>query len=218
MIKAMLFDLDGTVLDTNELIIQSFLHALEGQTPVPYTRELLIPHMGRPLYEQMRYFTEQDEVEEIVKTYRAFNVAKHDELVSAFPHVEETLAALKEAGIRIGIVTSKVRMTTEMGLKLTGLDKYVDTVITVDDVKQPKPHPEGIQSALRNLDFGLEDLSDVIMVGDSHYDIEAGHNAGVQTVAVNWSLKGLTYLQKYNPTYIIDDMRELLPIAGVTEA
>ncbi|WP_442602054.1 pyrophosphatase PpaX [Paenibacillus sp. KN14-4R] len=216
MIKAMLFDLDGTILDTNELIIRSFLHALEGKTPIPYTRELLIPHMGRPLYEQMRYFTEQDEVEEIVSSYRTFNIVNHDDFVTAFPHVEETLAALKEAGVLIGIVTSKVRMTTEMGLKLCGLDKYVDTVITVDDVEQAKPHPEGILLALRNL--GLEGETEAVMVGDSHYDIESGQRAGLKTVAVNWSLKGTEYLKKYHPTYIIDDMRELLPIAGVTEA
>ncbi|MCZ8513905.1 pyrophosphatase PpaX [Paenibacillus filicis] len=211
MIETILFDLDGTILDTNELIIQSFLHTFEGITAEPLTREILIPNMGRPLIDQMRHFSGRQDVDDLIAKYRAYNVQRHDEFVVEFPFVKETLTKLHEAGVKLGVVTSKVRLTTEMGLKLCGIFELFGTIVTVEDVVQPKPHQEGIERALKELGG---DKASAIMVGDSHYDIEAAHNAGVISVAVAWSLKGTVYLKKYNPNYIIDDIREILPIAG----
>ncbi|CAG7650373.1 pyrophosphatase PpaX [Paenibacillus allorhizosphaerae] len=212
MIRTVLFDLDGTILDTNELIIQSFLHTFEGVTPEPVTREHIIPNMGRPLVEQMVYFSGRQQVDDLVMKYRKFNVEKHDELVKQFPHVKETLAKLHAAGVKLGVVTSKIRLTTEMGLKLTGMFDYFGTIVTVDEVEKAKPDPEGILKALRELGG---DAESALMVGDSHYDLEAAKNADVRSVAVAWSLKGEDYLKQYAPTHLIKDIRDLLPIVGV---
>ncbi|MCS7459248.1 pyrophosphatase PpaX [Paenibacillus doosanensis] len=211
MIHTILFDLDGTIVDTNELIIQSFLHTFEGVTKEPVTRDHIIPNMGRPLVEQMRFFSGRDAVDDLVQKYRKYNIENHDRLVKEFPHVKETLGVLHKAGIKLGVVTSKVGVTTEMGLKLTGMYDYFSAIVTVDDVERPKPDPEGIRKALRALG---SDPAGALMVGDSHYDIEAAHNAGIPSVGVAWSMKGVEYLRNYRPTYIIDDIRELLPIAG----
>ena len=213
MIQTVLFDLDGTIVDTNELIVQSFLHSLEGETAEPVSRELIIPNMGRPLVEQMEFFTGRKEVEEIIKKYRTFNLSKHDELVKEFPNVHTAMAKLHANGIKIGIVTSKIRQTTLMGLKLCGLDTFVSTIVTVEDVKEPKPHPEGIIAALKVLGSTADQA---VMVGDSHYDIEAAKNAGVISVGVSWSWKGRSYLEQYKPDHLIDDMLDLLPITGLT--
>lgn len=194
MIRTVLFDLDGTILDTNELIIQSFLHTFEGVTPEPVTREHIIPNMGRPLVDQMVYFSGRQQVDDLVMKYRKFNVEKHDELVKEFPFVKETLARLHAAGIKLGVVTSKIRLTTEMGLRLTGMFEYFGTIVTVDDVEKPKPDPEGIFKALQALGG---DSQSALMVGDSHYDLEAARNAGVSSVAVAWSLKGEDYLKQF---------------------
>lgn len=214
MIQTVLFDLDGTIVDTNELIIQSFLHTFEGITAEPVTREHIVPNMGRPLIEQMVFFSGREQVDDLVQKYRAFNIAHHDELVREFPYVRETVAKLHAAGVKLGVVTSKIRQTTEMGLKLTGLYDYFGTIVTVDDVGKAKPDPEGIHKAVRELGG---DLSSALMVGDSHYDIEAAHNAGIPSVAVAWSLKGTEYLKQYNPTHIIQDMRDIVPIVGIEE-
>ncbi|XOK60752.1 pyrophosphatase PpaX [Paenibacillus elgii] len=214
MIQTVLFDLDGTIVDTNELIIQSFLHTFEGITAEPVTREHIVPNMGRPLIEQMVFFSGREQVDDLVQKYRAFNIAHHDELVREFPYVRETVAKLHAAGVKLGVVTSKIRQTTEMGLKLTGLYDYFGTIVTVDDVGKAKPDPEGIHKAIRELGG---DLSSALMVGDSHYDIEAAHNAGIPSVAVAWSLKGTEYLKQYNPTHIIQDMRDIVPIVGIEE-
>ncbi|OCT15777.1 pyrophosphatase [Paenibacillus pectinilyticus] len=213
MIQTVLFDLDGTIVDTNELIVQSFLHSLEGETPEPISRELIIPNMGRPLVEQMVFFSGKKEVEALITKYRTFNISKHDELVREFPNVRTVMAKLHENGIKIGIVTSKIRQTTLMGLKLCGLDSYISSIVTVDDVKEPKPNPEGIFTALKELDASADTT---MMVGDSHYDIEAAQNAGVTAVGVSWSWKGRTYLEQYHPDHIIDDMFDLLPLVGIS--
>ncbi|WP_028548965.1 pyrophosphatase PpaX [Paenibacillus sp. UNC451MF] len=215
MIHTMLFDLDGTILDTNELIIQSFLHTFDGITKEPVTREHIIPNMGRPLVEQMQFFSGRDTVDDLVQKYRRFNIEKHDALVKEFPDVRETLGRLHAAGIKLGVVTSKVRVTTEMGLKLCGIYDLFGAIVTVDEVQRAKPDPEGIRKALKELG---SDANGALMVGDSHYDLEAAHNAGIPSVGVAWSLKGIPYLKQYNPTYIIDDIKELLPIAGVEES
>lgn len=215
MISTVLFDLDGTLLDTNELIIQSFMHTLEGRTTQPCTRESIIPHMGKPLTDQLKFFSGQEDVQELVQIYRAYNFSRHDELVTVFPYVRETLAQLHAAGVKIGVVTAKIRKTSEMGLTLCGLMPYISSIVTVEEVSRSKPDPEGIYRALQELGSEGEPA---IMVGDSQYDIQAGHNANIMTVAVSWSLKGRDYLLHENPTYIIDDMRELLRIVGVMEA
>lgn len=210
-ITTVLFDLDGTIVDTNELIIESFLHTLEGITDKPYTREDIIPHMGFSLNEQIKFFTGRDDIEELVKKYRAFNISKHDELVREFPGVRETLAELKEAGMRMGVVTNKMRMTTLMGLKLTGLDAFMDTIVTVEDVALGKPDPAMVIKALEQLNVPA---SEAVMVGDSQYDILAARAAGVASVGVGWSLKGEAHLRQFEPTYIIHRIGELIDIVG----
>lgn len=211
-ITTVLFDLDGTIVDTNELIIQSFLHTLEGITEKSYTREDIIPHMGFSLYEQIKFFTGREEIEDLVVKYRAFNVNKHDELVKEFPNVKEVLAELKASGIRMGVATNKMRMTTLMGLKLTGLDTFMETIVTVEDVAQGKPDPAMVLKALEQLGVPA---SEALMVGDSQYDILAARDAGVPSVGVGWSLKGEEHLRRFDPTYLIHDMRELPKIVGI---
>ncbi|MCD1258503.1 pyrophosphatase PpaX [Paenibacillus athensensis] len=213
MTQIVLFDLDGTIVDTNELIVQSFLHCLDGETAEPVTREFIIPNMGKPLVEQLEQFSGRKDTQSLMEKYRAFNLSNHDSLVREFPHVREVLAELHRRGLKIGIVTSKIRKTTLMGLKLCGLETFVSAIVTVEDVSKPKPDPEGIRLALQELGGTPEEA---VMVGDSHYDIEAAQRAGVKAIGVSWSWKGRAYLETFKPDYMIDDMRELLPIVGAT--
>jgi pyrophosphatase PpaX len=210
-IKTVLFDLDGTLIDTNELIIQSFLHTLEGLTDQPLTRERLIPEMGGLLEDQLKGFSGREQVADLVDRYREFNLSKHDELVREFPHVREVLDRLKERGLQLGIVTSKMRPTAEQGMRLCGLDGLMDTVVSAEDVERHKPHPDPILLALRRLGAAAETT---IMLGDTHYDILSARAAGVVSVGVAWSLKGADFLRGFEPDFIIEDMRELLGLAG----
>jgi pyrophosphatase PpaX len=203
-----LFDLDGTLIDTNNLILTSFMYTLEKFYPGKYTREDVIPHMGKTLYDQMALFG-PDRVEELVQVYREHNEHVHDELVEEFPKVMETIEQLAEMGIKMGIVTTKQRKTAEMGLRLFGLDKYMDAFVCFQDVEHHKPHPEPVQKAMQALNA---DPARTLMVGDSQYDIQAGQNAGIDTAGVAWSMKGASFLSSFHPTYLLNDMSDLIQI------
>jgi len=209
---AVLFDLDGTILDTNELIIRSFLHALHGVMPPEFGREHIIPQMGRPLRDQMRHFTGREEVDDLIVAYREYNLREHDALVTAFPHVAEVLERLREAGIKLGVVTTKLRMTAMRGMKLAGIDGFMDVLVPFDDVTHPKPHPEPVLKALERLSVCPERT---LMVGDSAVDMQSAAAAGVVPVGVAWSLKGEDALREAGARHIIRDMRDLYELAGL---
>ncbi|MFD3262171.1 pyrophosphatase PpaX [Paenibacillus lentus] len=209
-IDTVLFDLDGTIVDTNELIIASFQHVLDKHKQ-PHTREQIIPYMGMTLEQQFQAFSGWQDVAELVTDYRSFNTVHHDTMVKGFPHVDEVISALKDKGIKVGIVTTKIRPSTMRVLELFGLLKYMDTIVTVQDVTHPKPHPEPVLTAMERLNA---DPKRTLMVGDSPADIKSAQAAGALSAAVAWSLKGAEELKKYNPDYILEDMLDLYGILG----
>lgn len=209
MIECVLFDLDGTIVNTNELIISSFMHALKENNLPALTREEIIPHMGTTLQQQMSAFSGLQDTSVLELSYRSYNYAHHDELIRSFPHVNETMEGLLSRGIKLGIVTTKIRPTTLKALEMFDLLKYMETIVTVNDVSQAKPHPEPVLTAVANLGV---DPARTLMVGDSAVDIQSAKAAGVRVAAVAWSLKGEEMLRKYNPDYIIHDMKDLYTI------
>jgi len=211
--KTLLFDLDGTIINTNELIIQSFLYTLEQFYPGKYQREDLIPHMGKPLYEQMVTFGEEEKAQAMIDVYREHNIRTHDEMVEEFPYVKEVLKELFEAGATLGVVTTKMRNTTEMGLKLFGLDQYMSTIVSYEDTEYHKPAPEPVLLGMKKLSA---DPKTTLMVGDSQYDIQSAQNAGVTSVGVGWSIKGPDFLKQFNPDFMLEDFRDLVPIVKGT--
>ncbi|WEG13611.1 pyrophosphatase PpaX [Pullulanibacillus sp. KACC 23026] len=211
MINTLLFDLDGTLINTNELIIASFLDTLNRYYPNKYGREDIIEFIGEPLEVSFNR-VDPERVEEMVTQYRKHNIEHHDELVTEYPKVRETIAQLAKEGYRLGIVTTKRRETVIMGLELTGLRPYFETIVTIDDVTNAKPDPEPVQLALKQLKSKPEEA---FMVGDSPSDIEAGRRAGTQTVGVAWSIKGEAMIQEAKPDYILHEMTDLLSILRV---
>ncbi|MBN2981477.1 pyrophosphatase PpaX [Cohnella algarum] len=211
-ITTVLFDLDGTIIDTNELIIESVLHALEGVVPEGFSREHIIPKMGLPLAMQMQIFTGRDEVEELTKKYRAYNLQRHDEMVTLFPGVAEAVPKLKAAGLKLGIVTTKMRETSVHALKLLGIFDDMDVIVALDDVQNAKPHPEPVRKAMDALGA---DPRRTVMLGDSAVDIESARQAGAIPVGVAWSLKGSEALREAGAEVVIESMDELLTLCGI---
>ncbi|WP_082233395.1 pyrophosphatase PpaX [Halobacillus massiliensis] len=209
-INTILFDLDGTLIDTNELIISSFTHTLKNHADRPYTREEIIQFIGEPLKDSLASVNE-NEVEEMIETYRKHNIANHENYVKAYDGVLETIRTLKEQNYQLGIVTTKMRQTVEIGMKMTELEGLFDTIVTLDDVVHAKPHPEPVMKALRSLNAPA---SKALMVGDNTHDIESGKNAGTKTAGVAWTLKGRNVLDELKPDYMLTNMRELLQITG----
>jgi pyrophosphatase PpaX len=209
-ITTILFDLDGTLIDTNELIITTYLHTLEKYYPSKYQREDVLPFLGPTLHEAFGSI-DPNLVEEMVLEYRAFNIANHDRLVTEFAGVFETVQSLKDKGYKLGIVTTKRHDVTLKGLRLMDLERFFEVVVTYDHVSKTKPDPEPIFKALELLNSSPEET---MMVGDNYHDILAGKNAGTVTAGCAWSIKGREYIAKYEPDYILENMADLLTILG----
>lgn len=207
--KALLFDLDGTILNTNELIIESFLYVLGEKFPGKYSRETVIPFLGPPLFETFNGIDPALTVT-LTASYHKWNLEKHDQMVAPFDGVVETLRQLKNEGYKLAIVSTKRREMIERGLQLMECETLFDTIVGFDDVTYTKPDPEPIQIALQRIDANKEDA---LMIGDNFHDIVGGQRAGVDTAAVAWSIKGEAFLATYNPTYMLHHMSELLDIA-----
>lgn len=213
MIETVLFDLDGTIVNTNELIITSFLHVMDKHYPEPpFTREQIIPHMGLTLEQQLRQFTGREDVAELVTDYRAHNMLHHDALVREFPNVHKVISRLHEKGITLGVVTTKMRPSTILALETFDLMKFMKEIVTLNDVENPKPHPEPVLTAIQRLNA---DPKTTLMVGDSPADLQSARAAGVRSAAVAWSLKGAEVLKKYDPDYILNDMTDLYGVLGM---
>ncbi|HEU5141448.1 MAG TPA: pyrophosphatase PpaX [Bacillales bacterium] len=210
-INTVLFDLDGTLINTNELIIASFSHTLEQYFPGQYAREDIVEFIGEPLTESFQRIDPQ-RVDELVDVYRRHNIENHDRLVREYEGVHETVKSLHQQGYKLGIVTTKMRKTVSMGMKLAGLDKLIDTVVTFEDVRRAKPDPEPVNRALSLLGATAEHA---IMVGDSPFDIEAGKNAGTYTAGVAWTIKGSDTLHSVGPDVMLESMPDLLDVLGV---
>ena len=212
-ITAVLFDLDGTLLDTNELIMQSFEQLLERHYPGQYTRPDILPFLGPTLTET---FNSMDplKTEMMIADYREWNIANHDLLASEFDGVKEVLTILKEKGIRMAIVSTKRNDMVQRGLKLLGIKSLFEAVVGLDDVQHPKPNPEPLMIAMERLGVSKHE---VLMVGDNMHDIVGGQNAGVRTAGVSWSLKGPEFLKTFNPDYMLTHISDLYEILGVSE-
>ena len=166
--------------------------------------------MGPPLFDT---FNEMDKerTEEMIATYREYNLAQHDSLVTEFDGVFEAVKTLHDKGYKLGIVTTKMRGTVDMGLKLTKLDQFFDVIVALDDVERAKPDPEPVYKALDQLQASPDEA---IMIGDNHHDILAGKNAGTITAGVAWSIKGKEHLATFNPDYMLEHISDILTIVG----
>jgi pyrophosphatase PpaX len=210
-IDTILFDLDGTLINTNDLIIASFLHTLDHYAPGRYTKEDVLTFIGEPLETSFER-VDANRVKEMVEMYRKHNHENHDILVKEYKGVYETIETLHNQGYKLGVVTTKMRNTVEMGLELTRLKSFFGVVVTLDDVENAKPHPEPVERAMALLDARPEQT---IMVGDSRYDIGAGQNAGTYTAAVAWTIKGKETLAALQPDFMLDEMADLLDMIKV---
>ncbi|MDI6815749.1 MAG: HAD-IA family hydrolase [Actinomycetota bacterium] len=205
--KAILFDVDGTLLDTSEFIFQAFEYALERAGFPEKSREEMARLVGKPLDLCYKVLTGVEDVLDLSAMHRAFQI-EHIDLAQAYPGARETLETLKESGLRIGVVTTRARASTLATLSLTGLATYLDHVVAFEDVENSKPHPEPI---LKTLDVLDSHPDAAVMVGDTDVDIAAGKSAGTLTIGVTYGFHGLEIL-KSCPDHIIDDIAAILPL------
>ncbi|KXH79333.1 pyrophosphatase PpaX [Sporosarcina sp. HYO08] len=208
-ITALLFDFDGTLADTNELILQSFEYVLNKYFPGQYAdRQSILPFLGPTLNESFGELDPEKE-ELLVEEYRAWNLEMHDQLVAEYDQVTETIKQLKAKGLKLAIVSSKRTDMIEKGIRLLKLEGLFEVIIGQDSVTNPKPNAEPILLALQKLNVSKDEA---LMIGDNYHDIVGGQNAGVRTAGVAWALKGEAYLQSFEPDYMLGHITDLLAI------
>lgn len=200
-----LFDLDGTVIDSVALIRESHRHAVRTVLGEDLSDERLVANVGRPLIEQMRTFSEE-RADELYRVYRVWNHANTAALLRAYDGMEELLVELRGAGRKLGIITSKTRDAVDLAWRSLPLQHLFDVIITADDSERHKPDPAPITLALERL--GME-ASRACYVGDSPFDLRAGKAAGMDAIGVTWGFFARELLSPEAPDAICDTSDEL---------
>lgn len=209
-IQTVLFDLDGTLIDSIRLILDSYHHTLAAHGIPPRTDEDWLRGVGTPLNVQFaEWRDDMGKLEAMVATYREYNLAHHDRMVTVYPGVVAAIGAIRAAGRRTGLVTSKNRQGALRGLTLVRLEAMMDVLVCADEVTNPKPHPEPVEKAVALLGA---DPGTTVYVGDSIHDMVSGRAAGVSTAAALWGPFGREHLELATPDYWLETPEDLLTL------
>ncbi|MCR5135239.1 MAG: HAD hydrolase-like protein [Clostridiales bacterium] len=200
MLQAVLIDFDGTLMNTDEVVLRSWEHTYrELGREVPPAEEIRRT-FGEPLRRSMEYIFPDVPVEESLSIYRAYNKARFLTYTEPYPGMVELIDRLREEGILTALVTSRLRNTTYLGLEHFDLVRRFDAILTEDDIEASKPDPDPVYTTLRKLGVPFEpspswaaegripqQKEHVLMIGDSVYDIRCCENAGIGSVLVGWT-------------------------------
>jgi len=207
-LQTVLFDLDGTLIDSIRLILDSYHHTLTQHNLPARSDEEWLRGVGTPLHVQFSQWHDSPEMlEAMIATYREFNLKHHDRMVTVYPGVVEAVRQIKSSGIQTGLVTSKNRQGALRGLALVGLEALMDVMVCADEVSNPKPHPEPVEKAVALLGA---DPGRTVYVGDSIHDMHSGRAAGVKTAAALWGPFGRSHLESAGPDYWLEKPEDLV--------
>ena len=204
-----LFDLDGTVVDSGAIILASMRHATREVLGRDYSDEELMQAVGGPGLEAQMQALAPEHVERLVDVYRAHNIPLHDELEACLG-MEDVLVRLREDGRRLGVVTAKRRDTAQLAFDRVGLGHFFETVVGGDETERHKPDPEPLLLGAERL--GADPVT-TAYVGDSPFDVRAAKAAGMFAVAVTWGrIHERERLEAEEPDAIVDTAEELLAV------
>jgi pyrophosphatase PpaX len=205
--KAILFDVDGTLLDTTEFIFQAFEYTLSKYGYPAKSRDLFAGLVGKPLDYNYSVLAPDSDIGLLSKTHREFQL-DHVGLAKTYPGTKKTLETIYNDDLRMAAVTTRARASTIETLKSCDILDYFDYVVALEDVVKAKPDPEPVFKALRYL--GIQPRH-ALMAGDSDADIYAGKNAGTKTAGATYGFHGMKIAES-NPDYLIDSIGEILPL------
>jgi pyrophosphatase PpaX len=209
-LRTVLFDLDGTLIDSVRLILDSYHHTLSQHGLPARTDEEWLKGVGTPLTVQLaEWRDEMGTIEAMMATYREYNIKHHDRMVTVYPGVVAAVREIKALGVQTGLVTSKNRQGALRGLTLVGLEALMDVLVCADEVTNPKPHPEPVEKAVSLLGA---DPAATVYVGDSVHDMHSGRAAGVRTAAALWGPFGRDHLKQSKPDYWLETPRALVTL------
>jgi pyrophosphatase PpaX len=203
------FDLDGTVVDTVELIRVSFRYAVETVLGTTIPDNVLLAGVGQPLMTQMQALS-PEHAQELCDTYREFNHRRHHDLIRQYDGVEAAMGRLRAAGRRLAIVTSKGQVAVDLAFEsFPYLRELSDVVITANDSSDHKPSPQPLLLALERLGASPEGA---VYVGDAPVDMLAAKAAGMASVAVLWGLFSRADLEATEPDFVVETTGEMVAV------
>ncbi|CAN5741894.1 HAD family hydrolase [soil metagenome] len=209
-IRAVLYDFDGTLADSTDLIMRCYRHTMTRHLGKSPPDEEWLSGFGTPLEAQLRRFARSEaEFVAMLDSYVVHQRDHHDQLLRPFPEAVETVTRLAEKGIGLAIVTSKHRHATLQGLELCSLTRHFQVIVTPEDVRMPKPDAEPVLLALSRLGVAP---SEAIFVGDSPHDIAAGRAAHVRTAAALWGPFSRGVLEAENPDSFLESQGDVLDL------
>ena len=201
-----LFDLDGTVIDSGAIILASMRHAAKEVLGAEPPDEELMAAVGGPGLEAQMHALAPDRVDELVSVYRAHNEPLHEGLMCC-PGIDDLLVALKDEGHRLGIVTAKRRKTVELAFAQIPIEHLFETVVGGDETEKHKPDPEPLLLALERMNAKPGDAA---YVGDAPFDVRAAKAAGIFAVGVTWGgIHARDRLEQEQPDALVDTPTEL---------
>jgi pyrophosphatase PpaX len=207
--ETVLFDLDGTVVDSGAIILASMRHATQEVLGRDYSDEELLQAVGGPGLEAQMFALAPDHVERLVDVYRAHNEPLHDDL-EACAGMQDVLVRLRGEGRRLGVVTAKRRSTVELAFARVPLGHLFEAVVGGDETERHKPDPEPLLLGAERLGA---DPAATAYVGDSPFDVRAAKAAGMCAVAVTWGrIHDRSRLEAERPDAIVDRAEELLGV------
>ena len=209
-LRTVLFDLDGTLIDSVRLILDSYHHTLAQHSLPARTDDQWLKGVGTPLTVQLAEWRDElGTLEALIATYREYNLKHHDRMVTVYPGVLQAVREIKAAGLQTGLVTSKNRHGAIRGLTLVGLEALMDVLVCADEVTNPKPHPEPVEKAVTLLGA---DPATTVYVGDSVHDMLSGRAAGVRTAAALWGPFGRLQLEEAKPDFWLATPSDLVTL------
>jgi pyrophosphatase PpaX len=206
-LTTVLFDLDGTLIDSIELILSSMRYAFRKLERICPTDEEWTAGIGIPLFTMMRRYASDDaDSRLLIAAYREHQIANHDRLVRCYDNVVDVVQTLRARGHQTGVVTSKGEWLAMKGLALVGLASAMDTIVGADSSSRHKPDPEPVRVALHRLGA---DPGHALYVGDSVHDLLAGRAAGVKTAAALWGAFKRQDMEPGQPDFWLDSISDL---------
>lgn len=203
--KAILFDLDGTLLDSVQMIVDVMSEALKSMG-IDVDDVALRHAIGLPLTVQARHFAHGRE-QEFSNTYRDIYIRELSKEAQLFPGSIEMLSTLRSQGYLTGVVTSKTARGAARAIETTGIASMFDCVITADDVTHYKPAPEPLIKAMDKLGVTAEES---LYVGDSAFDVDMARSAGARVVAISWGARTHEELELIGPDTVVDNWTQFL--------